>query len=294
MPDYQVQYGSASTALRVELPDSYSAASSPTVSVYDTDDGTAIVSATAGTVYAGDTLAAAAAFGAATIVLTAGTAVVNGDLLKIASSTAGPAETVRVLSYVAGDKTVTLQTSLLYDHASGTAVTGRWVSYTLDASSATNYPADTELAIAWTVNATNLVLTQTAVVLKRVSEEIIWDEFSDLYPHYAEQIPSGKFDLYKNDAYRQLRSALGSRGRTLEKLVDGTDLTHLLMAQIAYHIAMTRGDTWDNEATRMNRYLTDAYDQFCASNIWIDEDQDLIKEEEEEQPSDMLPVRQLW
>ncbi len=292
---HRVKYGYNANVLRAELPDDYDTITAAAITITKDADGTDLLAATAATVYTATTLNGAVEAGADTVTVDSGADnLAAGDLIRI-SSTSGGAETMRVTAYNATTKVATLDDYLLYDHESGAAVTARWLTYTLDASTTSTWTSGLDFTIEWNPTSDNQPWTEPGEILERTTGGASGTLFSVLYSHYDKAIPSGKFNDYESAANEELRSLFLGRGVDIDKLVASYSIQPLIMAQMALFIAETGDDTWAGERAAMGKKRDDLLDSFTSSYQWIDKDQDLAVDDGEEikmtRPS---PVRQLW
>ncbi len=291
MPRYQIPYGDAAFVLRRNFPDRWDVVTACKCSVYN-QAGTALQAAASTTIYTATTLAAAASRGENTITVDAGAGnLAQGDLIRLTN----PKEIREVLSYNASTKVATVTERLDNDHANGSAVTPRWMTYELDASGS-SYTSGLDLSIIWdTLDTDDLPVTDEAEILKRTTRAGGLEEhFRVRYPHYYEVLPSNTWDTYEDDSWNELRLIFLSRDRDIDKMISGANINELHMVQIAYMIAMAQDGGWEAEIQMMDLLRTDLLDRFAAAQIWTDTDQDLVKEDSEVQSARRpLPYRTL-
>ncbi len=249
------------------------------------ESGTYTITAAKATVLTATTLGAAATKGAGSITLAAVTSLVEGYPLRIAMSADGGKEDVVISAVNTSSKVCQLEDYLKEDHTNAAAVTGRRLSYTLDASQS-DFTSGLDFLVIWDVtNVDDPAWREDAEVLKRsVSVGGLSEKFRVLYPHYFMEILDGKFDEHKETAYDEIRMLfLWKAQRDMDKLVNPDEIEPLLLRQIAYNIAAAGDTSWEREQTIMKAERDDWLTRLSQARIWIDEDQDDIEEDSEVQ-----------
>ncbi len=232
------------------------------------------------------TLSAAATAGESTITMTAVTSVVEGVTLRIAASADGPHEDVVVQNVNTSTKVVELEEYLNFDHTTAAAVSGRFITYDLDASDTDTFKSGLDMLIVWDLFDTDdPAWREDAEILKReVGFGGLEKKFNTLYPHYHTQIPAGEFDTYQTAAYDELRMLFEWKAqRDIDKLVNPDNLEPVLLRQIAYDIAYAGDDAWEQERLAMKMERDDWLTRMSQALIWIDSDQDDIEDDSEVQ-----------
>jgi hypothetical protein len=284
MHDYEISYGDAAFEIRREFPDTYGSITAADITVENTA-GTEIVAATATTVPTATTISADSTRGTNVCTVTAGTWEPN-DLIMIADSDDGGAEIRRVKSFDSATKIVTVTERWREGHKSGTAFSARWCTYSLNASSATNYSASTEGYFQWDgFNTDDLPLRSSWTVGKfTYAPGDLQDRFRMRYPHYAEVMPENSWDEYYDAALDELVERFQPYGKDFSKLVNIRAGQRLLLAQIAYLIAIGQGDGWEYERDTQAMELDRLETQFRAIRNWTDDDEDGVRDENEWSP----------
>lgn len=291
--DYRILYGDSSFALRRDFPESWGAVTSVNIAIYDTS-GSALLAATAATIPTATTLGAAATRGRRTITV-AGGSWAEGDRLRIAEGDSGPAEDVVVESFDSSTNVVTLADYLRYSHASGDAVTARYCTYALDASTTTTWTNLLIGSIVWDPDTDDQAARSTFRVEKYdLAVSGLEQVFATRYPRYYHAIPDDGWQTYQDGAIDVLADSLEPHGGEFRELVGETAARELIMLQIAQLVIDGGGDTYEAEETRITRRLAETLATFRSLRRWMDDDEDLTLEESEEQILDMpLPYRSL-
>ena len=261
------------------------------------ESGTYTITAAAATVLTATTLSAAATRGKGTITLAAVTNITEGSVLRIAMSADGPEEDVTIANVNTVSKVCGLTDRLKFSHTSGAAVSGRFLSYALDVSDTDVFKSGLDFNVIWDLNTDDPAWREDAEILKReVAFGGLEAEFKAAFPHYHTEITGGGFDTMQARAFATLRNRfMQIAQRDLDKLVNPDDLEEILMWQIAYQIAWAGDNSWGEERTATKQVLDELVNRFATStNIWIDDDQDDVEEDEEVQSmARPLPRRNL-
>ena len=257
------------------------------------ESGTYTITAAKATVLTATTLGAAATKGAGSITLAAVTSLVEGYPLRIAMSADGGKEDVVISAVNTSSKVCQLEDYLKEDHTNAAAVTGRRLSYTLDASQS-DFTSGLDFLVIWDVtNVDDPAWREDAEILKRsVSVGGLEEEFRVLHGHYFMEIPDGKFGVYKDAAYSQLRTEINWNDKQdIDKLVNPDGLEYLLTTRIMRNIAFSQGDAWESERTASTILYNDALKKFLEARKWVDANQDDIETDSEVQPMLRKPPR---
>ena len=260
------------------------------------ETGTYTITAAKATALTATTLGAAATRGKGTIQLASVTDLVEGYPLRIAMSADGKSEDVIIASVNSSTKVCGLTDRLKFSHTTGAAVTGRRLSYSLDASQS-DFTSGLDFNVIWDLtNTDDPAWREDAEVLKRsVAIGGLEQKFRTLYPHYYAQIPDGEFDVYQETAFDELRMLFEWKAqRDIDKLVNPDEIEPVLLRQIAYNIAAAGDDSWEKEQLIMRMERDDWLTRMSQARIWIDSNQDDIETDDEVQSMDRpLPRRQL-
>jgi hypothetical protein len=288
--DYLILFGDAAFTLRREMPESWA---TPTVNitVKDSENNT-LQAATPATITAATTISADATRGRRTITVAAGTWE-PGDLLRIADSDDGGPEDVRVESFDSVTKIVTLEQRLEESHASGAAVSARWMTYSLDASSATNYPNLREGSILWDPNTDDQAIRNTfQVSTKTLLPGGLEETFRIVYPAEAADVTDGGWATLEGGAIDRLANYYEGRGRNIRALVSESAAEDLIMSQIAYMVAVGSGKV--ERSVQLENNLARAKSEFEVVRRWTDTDQDDTLEDAEDERSDQPWPNRRW
>jgi len=270
-------YGDDSQTLRVEFAAAESAA---TVALYK-EDGTALLAADDATIWAADTLDAAASAGDETITLASDVAALaEGDRLLIAAGDAGPSEEVEVVSHDTTTEVVTLRQPLLYDHAAGDAVSALWATYDLDASDTDTYTLGLVVVARWALATADTEVTQSYQVVARGPEVgALESEFRAIYPGTWELVAS-RWASVVEIATRRLRADVRALGTDPGRWVDGEPYRDLLIEHVRLVAIADGGERWAAERAEARA----EYDRRLAAAraVWADLDQDGVLDEDEE------------
>ena len=249
-----------------------------------TATGTYTITAAAATVLTATTLSAAATAGEAEITLTAVTNLVEGSLVRIAMSADGSEEDVEIASVNTSTKVCGLADYLKFDHTSGAAVSGRFLSYTLDASQS-DFTSGLDFDVIWDLNTDDPAWREDAEILKReVAFGGLEAACKTRFSHFYTEIASGEFAAYQAAAFNSLRNKLiNNDGQDLDKLVNPDALSETILWKIANNIAMAGDDSWAAERVSTKQQLNEEWDDFLRGQGWIDDNQDDIKTDSEAQ-----------
>ncbi len=285
---HRIPYGDSSVVIRTELPSDYDHVTTATLAVRNTG-GTELLAAGAATPKDIGTLGAAVVAGKAAITLAATptTNPVSGDLLRVLASADGNYEDVRVESYDSSTRVVKLVEYLEHDHAAAAVVYGRWLTRTIDCSSATNYPAGVELVFEWGgFDSDDVPFTEDGEILRRTAGTgDLHGEFKAMYSIYYNRIQPEYWDNYERNSWEELRQMFMLRGRDIDNLVASHNIEALHMAQIAYMIAFAGGDDSEAERAAMATRRNDLFDQYANAALWHDDDQDVVEDDDETAPA---------
>lgn len=295
-----IKYNSTGWELRVNFPDHwpYDAGDGTTsVTITKASDGSSLLAATAATMWHGgaeNTLSAAAAVGASTIVLTTSVtgATRAGDLLVISDGANGRHEVVEVEVYASGTKTVTLTRPLQYAHASGETVHSRCAWYLLNTSTVATWAKGLRCKIKWT---TSRVPASDVHELAEVRYQVF--DTPGLQQRIQHEYPTA-WALTGGDDYGWVRLAALDEFFARCKAVghDANDLMDLAPAQPVVaalynaHALKRGGDRADGELKRALEEFDRQWSLFAAVAQWFDEDQDDVEGTSEVADLEWYPV----
>jgi hypothetical protein len=279
----------SSFLIESKMVDSWDPSASVTVTITD-KAGTTLVNAQAATQYAGDTLAASSAAGTFTITLTTGTALEQGDLIVIGSDSIGWQKR-EVDGYVASTKVVTLLTGLDEALPVGAAVYGLDLGYTVD-TTATGWDGLTQVEVIWTPDTDDLPFTELWEVRTfRTAVAGFEDEFRAAFNSLYTEINPEDFPKFEDRARDRLKQEFEYMGRNFELIVDSQLIREIMIIEIALLI----GRATHMDEAQYERLTADRQHQLDILNnleIWIDDNEDNIEDEEETKPADEWYFRQ--
>jgi hypothetical protein len=252
----------------------------------------------AATVGAADTTSAATEAGGKSVVITAGVGSYTpkaGDVFTIGSDSFGR-QTCKVLHYASASKTITTREFLDAAFPSGSAIEYRNISYALD-TTVSAWDSLNEVTIVWTPTETVTVddeqvvvdldampWTESYEVLERaVAISAMEAEFKSAFIRYYESISQGQFNSYSTRALQKLKMYFETRGRSFSKIIDSEMIKEAWMLQIAILVCMSNSEMFADELVVLKQELSEELATLDGLNIWVDENQDLIKTDEETQ-----------
>lgn len=293
-------YSASSIDLVKTVPSSHADISSctPEIKIEDVYGETLLSQTSSGvSVYGGATLTSAASYGATSFeVADSDPTMTIGRVYRLdADGDAYDDITVLDYSVSGGTRTVTTKERLEYDHTSGASVEGRYITYTLDISDTDTWENLAECVISWCgddlIDAGG-ILTDLVTVRKYYAVfSKVESEFKSLYPDIYALVGDGNFDGLLDVARRRLDTVFKLDGRTFDSVVERLDVRNALISEIARRILLNTG------ATSTERYETFAVEAdnelklLRESRIWIDDDDDRIREQEENATALLPPIR---
>ena len=277
----------ASWNLSTVMPSSWGTVSACNVAVYDTT-GTELVAPTEDAVIkTADTTAALIAAGAETMTLTTGgaAAFVAGEPIRFGSATEGwHFDYVR--DYTSTGKVLEPQDIIARDYASGIAVQHRTMTYDLDTDTLANWDDLQEVVVEWIPNSDDLPYRETWAVLSyKADSSDLEGKFKIAFGRYYEEIQPEHFDDFATGSRDYIKMLFKGRGRDPNKMVDNQMLDRITMYQIAIDIAVSKGDEFDAELKKLKVEFKELLAVIDSLNIWIDENEDGVQDEEEFQPA---------
>jgi hypothetical protein len=271
----------ASFTIETVMPSEVGNATSCKVSIYDTA-GTALVSSASATMATADTTAQACTAGDTSVVLTTGPAVV-GDVFRIGNAASGW-QTLTVRHYATASDTITTEEFIDYSYPAGVDILWRNVSYAANTTAAAWDDLE-EVTVIWEPQGIDAIpWTETWTVVKRSSAlPALEQEFQIAFPRYAENIRIGQFEYFRSRAWQRIKNYFESRGRNVDLLIDSEMIKEPTLIQIALMIAMASSDAFTNEIPILQKDLDDMLSAIDKLPMWIDDNQDMIKTDEETQ-----------
>jgi hypothetical protein len=277
-----ITYGETAFTMATHIPEGWPTDGTWTVTIGD-KDGNDLVDSGEVTKYAGDTLSAAAKAGAQDIVLTTGTALIDGNWIAIGSDAQGWQKR-EVAKYVAGTKTVTLRTRLDEQVASGSEVRGLDLSVVVDASG-----WDTSIGsvvVYWEVDAYPDYQEEYDVRSKRSGVAGLENEFRIAFGSLFPEMDSANFTNFEDRARERLNQEFEAKGREFGLVVDSDAIRELMLAEIALLVARSAGlneQQWD----RLERDRENQMAIIDDLPLWIDDNEDEVENDDETQPAMM-------
>ena len=294
-----IPYGEASVPLVKHVPGDFGDLSgvTPKIAVATVSGGALLAETSTGVaVYAGTTLNAAIVRGDTqfSVVDATAPALAVGRLYRVRDSATDRAEDVELVNFeVSGtDRICEVRERFEYSHASGAAVTGRYITKTLDVSTVATWAKLFECLIIWSnLGAVGGKLTDVRTIRTKIAQfGGLLAMFEKLYPQLTEVIPGGTFEDYVDAAHRAWRRRFFERDRKFDALVDVTDVSDLMLAEICRRITSGKPDL--TELAKEFRFEGDRlFESFVASSFWADLDDDNVRSEAEYQKAILPPFR---
>jgi hypothetical protein len=256
--------------VRVNFPEHWAKPTKVTLNVRDMN-GTALVSDATATILTADVSFAATTRGSKTVALVGATAYESDDLFRVGSDAEGYQQAV-VESYSSGSQTITATKRWNFAFSTGSAVEARFATYELDAS---GWDADVkQVTCEWDPGGDDAPIVEEWQVLSRIHDlGGLEERFDASYPTEYSEIPADTFAIYQDRAHNIIKTRWANKNLKLDFLVGSDDeYEELMLLQIAY-----LANPSDVNESRFNNY----FESVANLPHWIDEDQDLIKEETE-------------
>jgi len=276
----EVKYGDSAYSLRFECPESWDIENltSPYVKVrFDSTSSGDLLTSQNCTRIDIEALQTDALFGTRTISLGAAQAVElkPGDRIWINNGDDGPGEAVTVESYNATTFIATLESDLLFDHATGTACTALWVTYSADFSGST-YTKGYQFVITWEPQGTeDLDVREMATVASGGFYDIaFWGSLESRYPNVGTLVDPSRRDGLAELIRDDYRTELASYGFDVDRAMDSPLFQSGLQLYAHYKILTGGGNEWEYELGVAKTEWTEFIDRIRALEIWIDKDQD--------------------
>jgi hypothetical protein len=246
-------------------------------------DGVELLAADAATLYTATTLAAAAPRFSGDIILDAGaTDLVQLDPILITGVAGDERHTVK--GFDSTTKAVELERILDNPHDSGDAVYGLFADYELNTTTVTDFPAGKKITLIWTPAGTGVPITETAQIAKsELDIEGFERDFRDLYEraHRGLTEPRNKFAPMLAQAERRVENELRADGLDIQRVVDQSLLTPLIMAKLAWMWALGGDEGKEDERQVYGAEYQNEKNRVLSWPIWADDDQDNVEDEGE-------------
>lgn len=281
----QIDYNNSAFTMRLELPIEWDIDNLTGVNIaIDERDGGDLLTATAATIQTATTNTGAIAVGDSTITITDEEYIPSaGDRMRIAASSAGPAEEFEVVSINNATKVATVRDEFRYAHATGTAVKGLWATYNLDTSTVATWTKGLQVVITWSpVGSDDLPFKERGEVSVFMFTFPDFDQrFRVLYPReYALARRYNVRSIY-DEAKIQMQMDLSSRDFHLDRVVDQEMIRVAILKKARWIICEGGGDQWETERTvAMDEYQKQV-EIITNQPMWLDENQDETKDDEE-------------
>lgn len=250
------------------------APNAPTADIYSDRNDHKVTAGATTTDSVDTTLAAAAAAGATSLAVTSATGIVEGRQYRIAASTSGPAEWVRVRS-ISGT-TLTIAPALTRAHAAGAAFQGTRVTYTVAGTAADRLGSNWRAVLTWYSGGTrqNDSITTFDVGLYPLRSSLRWPDVATFDPWLQRRLPADyDWEGAIDDAWDELMLHLGPRIRPGLMIGDSElRIPHrfLLLQRAA---VLFGGDRGRDLIEHYGKLYTDAL-QKVAGAVGLDEDAD--------------------
>lgn len=294
-----IPYGEASVPLVKHVPGDFGDLSGVTakITVATVSGGELLAETDVGVaVYAGTTLNAAVVRGDTLFSVPNATAPVLtvGRLYRVRDAAGDKPEDVELVNFeVSGaNRLCEIRERFQYPHASGAKVTGRYITKTLDVSTTATWGKLLECLIIWSnLGAVGGKLTDVRTIRTKIAQfGGLLTMFQKLFPQLTEAIPDGSFDDYVDAAHRAWRRRFYGRDRKFDALVDVTDVSDLMLAEVCRRICMGKPDL--TELAQAFRVEGDRlFEDFVSSSFWTDTNDDDVRSENEYQKAVVPPVR---
>lgn len=290
----QIEYNNAAFTMRLEFPSSWDVMDVAAVTMRITDlAGTEMLAATASTLWSTSTIqlnGAVSAFDRTVVLEVNGGGVVDalttGDRLRIGSSGSGPYEEVKVIAWDSVTNTATLDRDLRFAHSDEAVVVGLFALYDLDVSDLDVFPLGQQMVLHWSPDTDDLEITERAEIARaEFAFPGFESSFATLhsYEYEAATSPPHRLDGFLREALLQTRMDLRMRSLDVNRVVDQELLLPTVTAKVRWLILMAGDDRYD--ATAQLEIARDEwsrqFETLCGLPIWVDDDQDEIKDEGE-------------
>jgi hypothetical protein len=271
------------------MPSAWGTVSAANVLIKDTD-GNELVAETAATIAAADTTSAAVSGGDEELTLTTGGTWVSGEPIRYGSDDHGWRHD-NVKDYTSSTKLLEPEQIIRQNYAAGIAVQHRTMTYALDTDTSTDWDSLEEVTVRWIPDSDDMPFREIWAVLDTKSASSgLEQKFATGFSRYYEEIEPEHFTDFENRARARLKLLWENRERDVNKLVDNEILDDLLMLQIAILICISEGNEYDDELVKLKVEFKEQLAVIDAMPIWIDDDEDDIKDESEYQKSKSMGI----
>jgi len=232
--------------------------------------------------YGGDTTNGAVTAGVKSIVITTGTALAVDDMVRLGDYD----QELTVESYTASTKTVVFNERLDHDIPTGSTVTGRFMTYALDAS-VSGFDTITQVSVEWIPDEASDALAMVTLwqVLDRDSRMGgLQNHFNERFKKYAEVIGEN-WSTFENDAWVEVRSLFNLDGRNLDTMIVNKTLEPLVLFKLALLACDTNPTAYAQDMLALNTRFIDQLTVIRAMPLWDDANQDKTQTEDELQPA---------
>ena len=282
----QLRYNDATNVVRKELPSELEldASTAIYITIYD-DAGNTLLAREAATLYADTTLNGAITAGDSSFVLAAESATLEpGDRIRILDSDDGPPEDIVVDYYDSANLTVHAVDSLYCSHTTAAVVVGMFATATIDTTDTDDFPKNGEVIFAWEHAADEFSKFKFDTDLYKISwigfgtDDAIdryQIRFADIYDTVRDRIVG-----IKEEALREIKFEMLCVGMDIDRIID----QEMVMIPLVLKMGLLSLGYSDTTATEREMLATDygkAIDKLQSLKIWTDDDQDLVKEDDE-------------
>ena len=282
----QLRYDDATNVVRKELPAELALDASTAIylTIYD-DAGNTLLAREAATLHADTTLDGAVTAGDSSFVLAAESATLEpGDRIRILDSDDGQPEDIVVEYYDAGNLTVHAVDSFYHSHSTAAVVVGMFATATIDTSTTTDFPKGSEVVFAWEHAADESSEFKFDTDFYKISwigfgsDDVInrfQIRFADIYDTVRDRVVG-----IKEESLREIKFEMMCVDMDIDRIID----QEMVMIPLVLKMGLLSLGYSDTTATERELLTTDygkAIDKLQNLKLWTDNDQDLIKEDDE-------------
>ena len=290
--DREILQGAA-TSLQFQYPDDWdpSNITGIDVSVFNSADGSELISSQPADIYPATSLESAAFYGSTGFVISAGaTDLLPGDVIYIGNSDNGPPERTVVRSYDTTTKTVTTVRQLEADHSAGAEVHGCWATYDFDAGDSSFF-VGVEYPIQWEPSGGVLPAHEIIKVsLSEVAQSEYWNRMEAFSPQAWLLARERDLDVLEREIREGFASDFLSRGLEYERIKDPRVINNGMLHKGRYMILGSASDTYAHEYTNAKNEWADWLNTVLSQDFWRDNDQDNAVDPDEIGPMHWEPI----
>ncbi len=281
-----LRYNDATNVVRKELPQELNVDASTAITLtINNDSGSEILAASSATLHAATTLDGDVTAGDSSFVLAAGSATLEpGDRVRLLDSDDGRPEDIVVDYYDASALTVSPIDSVLYSHASGAGVVGLFAIISIDTSNTSNFGKNSDVILMWTTAADESPSYQFDVDLYKISyigftSDDAIERFKTRFFSIYDTVQLRVVEI-KDEAMKDLRFEMACFDMDIDRVIDQEVIMIPLVLKMGL-ISLGYSDTTVTERETLQADYLRNIEQLKNLPVWVDEDQDLIKEQDE-------------